>query len=385
MSSPTSWAYLSRTIEGPSRALHELLSAGRDADEIARGVRRRASWLGDLAGETQARYATCRAEEDLAAAAELGARLVTPDCAEWPGEQFDYAFGARATGLSEHGRTYQADAVAPHALWVTGRPLTELLARAVAVVGTRAATNYGAEVTRRLVHDLAGHQWTIVSGGALGIDTAAHRAALDAATPTIAITACGVGHVYPASNRELFADIARHGAVVTEYPPGDRPQRHRFLTRNRLVAALTQGTVVVEAAWRSGALNTLTWAEGLGRIAMAVPGPVTSVASLGCHGRLRDGRAQLVATGTDIRALLEPIGAVDADAQYEIAFQATDIQRLSRNEMRVFDALPVSGDLCTEDVARQAGLTLALCVTILLDLAQRNIVVRHNDGWARRD
>lgn len=386
MNERLAWAYLSRVIEGPSRPLQSLLSAGRGAEEIAHGVRTRAGWIGPLLRDTEARHGWDRAAEDLETAERLGARLINPDDAEWPTDELDSAFGYAASGVSEHIRTYQSDAVTPHALWVRGHTLAPLLARSVAIVGTRALSGYGKAATEQVVSELAAQKWTIVSGGAVGVDAVAHRAALVTGTSTVAVAACGLDRAYPKENAELFGSIVSHprgGAIVSEYPPGTTPQRHRFLTRNRLVAALSQGTVVVEAAWRSGALNTLSWAEGLGRVPMAVPGPVTSTNSLGCHRRIRDGRAQLVTGGTDIRALLEAVGAVDADGQYELAFAPDEVQALSRNELRIFDALPTAGELETEDLARAAGMTIPLCVTILLDLHRRGVVRRVGNAWER--
>lgn len=377
-----SWAYLNRVVEGPSRPLQLLLSAGRDADEIARGVRTRADWLGELAGQTDSRYSWDRVEEDLADAAAVGARLITPDLAEWPQEEFDRAFGFAATGRSDHVRSYQSDAVAPHALWVRGMPLNQAVAQSVAVVGTRAATRYGHDATRRLVTGLAGHRWTIVSGAALGVDTVAHETALATGGLTVAVAACGIDRTYPARNAALLDRIAGQGCVVSEYPPGMSPQRHRFLTRNRLVAALTAGTVIVEAAWRSGALNTLSWAEGLGRVAMAVPGPITTSGSLGCHERIKDGRAQLVTGADDVRALLGAVGALDLAEQYELAYAATPVQSLTRNELRVFDACAPEGSIAQE-ISTVAGLPLPLTVHLLMDLARRGIVERAGTAWSR--
>lgn len=378
------WAYLNRVVEGPSRPLQQLLAAGRDASEIAHGVRSRASWLRELAGQTAARATWDRAEEDLAAAAAVGARLITPECAEWPREEFDVAFGFAATGRSEHLRSYQDDAVPPHALWVRGGPLRPAVAQSVGVVGTRAATRYGLEATRQIATGLASHQWTVVSGGALGVDTVAHEAALGAGGLTVAVAACGIDRTYPARNAALFDRIAGQGVCVTEYPPGTPPQRHRFLTRNRLVAALTAGTVIVEAAWRSGALNTLSWAEGLGRVAMAVPGPITGAGSLGCHERIKEGRAQLVTGSDDIRALLGAAGALDVAEQYELAFAATPVQSLTRNELRVFDAIDPTGSVA-QDIAAGAGLPLPLTVHLLLELTKRGVVTREGTVWSRAD
>lgn len=382
--SQVAWAYLNRVVEGPSRPLQQLLHAGRDAEEIAHGIRTRASWLGDLAGQTEARHTWNRAEEDLAAAAVVGARLITPDSPEWPHAEFDLAFGFAATGRSDHLRSYQADAVPPHALWVKGQPLGQTVAQSVGVVGTRAATRYGIEATRQIATGLASHQWTVVSGGALGIDTAAHEAALAAGGLTVVVAACGIDRSYPARNATLLESIAGQGTWISEYPPGTPPQRHRFLTRNRLVAALTAGTVIVEAAWRSGALNTLSWAEGLGRVTMAVPGPVTGAGSLGCHERIKEGRAQLVTGSDDIRALLGAAGSLDVAEQYELAFAATPVQALSRNELRVYDAVDPAGTE-TQTVAETAGLPLPLTVHLLLDLARRGLLTRDGTIWRRAD
>lgn len=384
MNTLEAWAYLNRVTEGPSRALQKQLQAGRDAEEIAVGVQTRASWLGDLAADTAARYDWVRAEEDLAAAEAVGARLITPEHAEWPAEAFSHAFGFAETGISDHIRTYQADAVAPHGLWAKGGAVNEAVAQSVGVIGTRGVSSYGIAATRMLVKGLAAHQWTIVSGGALGVDAAAHNAALDAQARTMVVAACGIDRDYPSKNVGTFRNIvATGGTIISEYPPGTTPQRHRFLTRNRLVAALTQGTVVVEAAWRSGALNTLSWAEGLGRVAMAVPGPITGTGSLGCHQRLREGRAQLVTSADDIRSLLGAVGAVDVEKQYELAFAPSEIQGLSRNELRVYDALAPAQATETDAVAATAGLPLPLTVHLLVDLARRGVVAREGTGWCR--
>ena len=380
-----SWAYLSRVIEGPSAPLQQLLAEGRDVEAIAHGVKRREPWVGPLLGQTAARYRTDSAAGDLLPADRKGARLITPDDDEWPSEPLDRAFGFVGAASDHVGRAGGRDAVAPHALWARGGSPAELTQRAVAVVGTRAITRYGWEVTRMLVEGLAASRWTIVSGGALGVDTVAHETALANGTPTIVVAACGQGRTYPARNAALFDRIAgdgARGAVISEYPPGVHPARHRFLTRNRLVAALSGGTVVVEAAWRSGALNTLTWAARLGSVAMAVPGPVTGYGSLGCHERIRNGDAQLVTSAEQIRELIEPLGTVDAQAQYEFAFPPDRIQALSRTELKVFDATS-SESRVTEDVAAEAGITVPLAVHILVDLQQKGLVQRDGVSWRR--
>ena len=384
------WAYLNRAIEGPSQPLWQLLRAGRDATEIARGVRRRASWLHDVLGQTEARHDWCRWEQDLEIATRYGARLVTPDDAEFPTETFDAAFGfaelgaARAASGSSSGAGASAP---PHGLWVRGQDLRQLVAQSVAIVGTRSMSAYGKAATEQLVRGLSPAQWTVIAGGALGIDAAAHSAALASGGKTMVITACGVDKVYPRAHTKLFQTIAAgdSGAMVTEYPPETPPQRHRFLTRNRLVAALTEGTVVVEAAWRSGALNTVHWAEGFGKTTMAVPGPITTVGSLGCHQLLKDGRAQLVTSADDVRELLGSIGEVDATGQYELQFSPDPIQKLSRNELRIYDCTPAHGfpGKTAEEIATEAGMPLGLAVHLLLELHKTGLVTREAGRFSR--
>ena len=198
----------------------------------------------------------------------------------------------------------------PVALWVRGpRSAHELSDRAVAVVGARAATGYGTHLAGEFGAGLAAAGTTVVSGAAIGIDGAAHRGALAADGATVAVLACGVDRAYPAGHATLLQRIAATGLVVSEYPPGSVPARHRFLVRNRLIAALGGGTVVVEAALRSGAQRTAIDTETLGRLVMAVPGPVTSGPSAGCHQLIRDG-ALLV---TSVGDVLEAVGRLGVD------------------------------------------------------------------------
>lgn len=378
------WAYLSRVVEGPSSSLQALLGHGRDPEDIARGIKRREAWIGELLAETASRYDWDSAASDLDAAERIGARLITAEDEQWPHEELDQAFGFASSGVSEHIRSYQSDAVAPHALWVRGGDVRVATSQAVTIVGTRAISRYGAEVTTMLTDNLVAHQWTIVSGGALGVDTVAHTCAVRSGGSTVVVAACGLDRAYPAKNRELFEQIldSGRGVLLSEYPPGVPPQRHRFLTRNRLVAALSKGTVVVEASWRSGALNTLSWASGLGKVSMAVPGPVTTVGSLGCHERIRHGDAELVASGDDIRALLGKLGEVDNVAQTELAFAASPIQRLSRNELRIFDALTTSPREAGE-IATETGLPIPLVIHLLVDLDSRCLIKRIGTRWER--
>jgi len=176
----------------------------------------------------------------------------------------------------------------------------------VAVVGARRASAYGREVARRLAKDLAARGVEIVSGGARGIDTAAHRGALDAPGRTVAVLGCGMSCNYPAENEALFDAIARSGGVLSEFAMDMQPLPENFPRRNRLIAALAAATVVVEARARSGSLITARHALDYGREVMAVPGPVTSEASGGCHRLIQDG-AKLVEDAEDVVEELSPM------------------------------------------------------------------------------
>ena len=259
------WVYLSRVVEGPCAPLSALIERVGVVD-AARAVRECA--LPDvLLGPTEKRRGTDRAARDLAAVAQLGGRVVTPDDPEWP--------AWRMLGLNQLEPGRDNNATVPLVLWVRGPlSLVEATERALAVVGARCASGYGEYATAEIVGDLTGRGWTIVSGAAFGIDGAAHRAALAAGGATIAVLACGIDRPYPAQHERLLAEIADRGLVVSEYPPGVVARKHHFLARNRLVAGLAEGALVVEAGARSGARNTVKWARRLGRPTLAVPGPV---------------------------------------------------------------------------------------------------------------
>lgn len=386
MSSPESWAYLSRVVEGPSHHIQALLRVGKSADEIAEGVRTRATWIGGLLSQTENRFTWDRPAEDLEFAAELGYTLLTPESPQWPAEAIQCSFGRQQTGAAGKA-SHQPDGIAPHALWVAGNTnLAGLFAQSVGVVGTRHATKYGHMATKDLVAGLGGHNYTVVSGGALGIDTVAHTTAMDVNTPTVVVAACGPGEHYPRSNKALFERVvATGGALVTEYPPAVTPDRHRFLTRNRLVAALTLGTVLVEAPFRSGALNTLKWVNAFNRTAMAVPGPVTDAQSLGANLAIQNNEAEMVLNAGQIHEQLSAVGEYSAEEQMEMQYPPSVTQQLSRNELRIYDALPPAGRAGreAEAVAADAGLSIALTVHILMDLSKRGLVERDKRVWSR--
>ena len=172
----------------------------------------------------------------------------------------------------------------------------KLVKNSISIVGTRNPTQYGAKVASEMAANFVDREWAVVSGGAYGIDSAAHKGALIAEGETIAVLASGLDIYYPAGNARLFAEIAESGLLLSEYMLGTKALPHRFLNRNRLIAALGNGTLVVEAAFRSGALRTATDAQNLNRVVMAIPGPINSPLSEGCHRLIGEGAA-VICTG----------------------------------------------------------------------------------------
>ena len=256
-------------------------------------------------------------------------------------------------------------------------PLTEL-ATSVAVVGSRAASVYGVETTRVLCAHVAMAGVPVVSGGALGIDFEAHDAALLAGGATVAVLACGVDRVYPAQNRRLLQHLAAEFAVVSEQPPGSAPTRPRFLARNRLIAAMTTGTVLVEAALRSGALNTAGWAELLNRQVMCVPGPVTSYTSQGVNNWLRQGRGTVVTHGAEV---LELIGGAGEHLVAEPRGEERARDGLTPVERQVLEWVPVSTPAEVDSIAHLASLHVRDTDGALRRLLAKGFVRLDDRGW----
>jgi DNA processing protein len=295
--------------------------------------------------------------------------LVTPDDDEWPGLAFASFTGAPVRAKPQ--------GQAPLALWVVGPlRLDDVAERAVAIVGTRASTAYGEHVAADLSAGLAEHEVAIVSGGAYGIDGAAHRAALAVDGVTVAVLAGGVDVLYPAGHSALLHRICANGLLVSEYPPGVRPARHRFLTRNRLVAALSGATVVVEAGIRSGAASTAAWARALGRVVCAVPGPVTSSASIGCHVLLQAG-AELVTRAEEVREIVGRAGEL-AD---ERPRPADALGALTDTERQVYEALPGRGTRTSDEIAVASGLPATEVLGPLAMLEIAGLIERHEGRW----
>ncbi|QSZ53673.1 DNA-processing protein DprA [Paenarthrobacter ureafaciens] len=279
-------------------------------------------------------------ERDLATMRRLGGRLVIPGDELWPGQLADL-------GLQE-----------PLCLWWRGpeRPIPSPR-RIIAVVGSRDSTSYGASVAGDFAHGLAQRGYSVVSGGAYGIDAHAHRGALSGGAsdmPTIAVMAGGVDRFYPAGNEDLLRTVTHQGALIAEVPPGSAPTRYRFLQRNRLIAALASVTVVVEARWRSGALNTAHHAESIGRIVATVPGSIHSANSAGCHRLLRDGGAVCV---TDVGEVAELSGRSGEWMAADKETPAEPQDGLSLEDLILLDALPLRSASSVDKLATVAGLS----------------------------
>jgi DNA processing protein len=258
-------------------------------------------------------------------------------------------------------------------------PLDGLARRSVSVVGARASTAYGEHVAGDLASGMAGRGFVVVSGLAYGIDGTAHRAALGAGA-SVAVVAGGVDRAYPRGHDGLMGELVRAGAVISEVPPGSAPTRSRFLQRNRLIAAITAGTVVVEAAVRSGALSTARAAAGLGRPVGAVPGPVTSSSSAGCHALVRDGRAVLV---TDAAEVADLVGRIGDDAAPVPAGERGPLDGLDEITLRVADALPVRAGRPLDRLCVVSGLDPASVQVALSRLSLLGLAERHAHGWRR--
>ncbi|MCR8675011.1 DNA-protecting protein DprA [Micrococcus sp. HG099] len=332
---------------------------------------------------------------DLVALHRLGGGLLVPEDEAWP------------AALDDLGEA------APLGLWFRGPGTLPPASRALAVVGSREATAYGRAVTTRLAAHAVQQGVCVVSGGAYGIDGAAHRAALaapvepedpdghdgpggasDRVPPTVAVLAGGLDRFYPAGHEDLLREVMAAGLLVSEMPPGASPTRYRFLQRNRVIAALAGAVLVVEARWRSGAQNTAGHAFGLGREVGAVPGPVTSPSSAGCHRLLQETPARLVTSKAEALALLDggapaprPGGTGGENtAPSSLASAASPVRvtdGLSVEEALVHEALPLRQAVPVDRIAVSAGLALPTVLASLSRLQRVGLARRVDDRWRR--
>jgi DNA processing protein len=259
----------------------------------------------------------------------------------------------------------------PIVLYVKGN-LTAKDKNAVAMVGSRMTTHYGIEVARKLAYQLAYVGVTVVSGGARGIDTAAHQGALSGKGRTLCVLGTGINIVFPPENGELFERIAANGAVISQYPFNRKADKQSFAIRNRIVAGMTLGTVVVEANLTSGALITANFATEYGRQVFAVPGRIDSPRSKGCHELIKKG-AKLCEGVEDILSEFEylfPASNRPPSANETGVLPALD---LSENEQKVFGVLD-SEELTTDDVIRKSGLPSSAVSVALFSLEMKRLV-----------
>ncbi|MFF8818210.1 DNA-processing protein DprA [Leucobacter sp. NPDC015123] len=380
------------TDRDPARACARMLRDARQSDMLGGGG---AHWSDTDAVSSRRlragvkrwlpRLSRADSLRDLSTAVALHMKVVTPESRAWPSQLND---------LGVH---------TPHALWVRGDPAV-LAAPSLAVVGARASTTYGSQATVDLAGEACEAGYSIVSGAAYGIDAVAHRTALAAGTPTVAVLAGGADRPYPAAHDRLLSRIADNGAICAELPPGAAPTRWRFLQRNRIIAALSQGVLVTEAGVRSGTLNTAGHAAELGRALGAVPGPITSPASAGCHRLVREYGALLVTTRAEVRELLgtpEAAASADRDTASVSSLPAETVGDQADDDgppsgaggswrepplhRRILDALPLSGGRSAADAARAAGLSFEEARDALaeLDLLGRVSTVPSPDGSQR--
>lgn len=359
-------AALSRLLEPGDRRLAALV-ADLGATEVHRLLLAEQD-PGGVRADVATRLAGLDPARELDAAARAGIRFVVPGDDEWPAGLADLDSSEPLGGRGG----------APLGLWLRGPGRLDDLGGSVAVVGSRSATTYGAQVAGDLAAHVAAAGRPVVSGGAAGIDLAAHRGALGARGTTVAVLACGVDVVYPKENTALFEHLAEHALLVSELPPRSGVTRVRFLTRNRLIAALAAVTVVVEAAVRSGALNTASWAERLSRPVLGVPGPVTSPTSQGVHELVRSGAAGLVTRGEEV---LEVVGAA---GEHLVAPRRTPPRlrdRLPPRDLQVLEALPVGVGADVTTLSRAAGIAVLDVGAAIERLRRQGLAVPDGPGW----
>jgi DNA processing protein len=291
------------------------------------------------------RLSKSRLEHLFSQSAALKLKLVTAEDSNWPAGLDDLHDSAPALLFIEGELSTLAD-----------------LSQAVSIVGSRVATSYGLQVTSSLVRELAQVSRPTVSGGAVGIDAQVHRASIERELPTLAVMAGGMDRKYPSANFKLFKKISDQGALLSELPPGVAPTRWRFLQRNRLIAALTPTTVVIEAGIRSGSIRTANNALELCRELYAVPGSVLSGTSLGTNALIADNKAQILC---------------------DLKYFATGAQTMPNQQIesalakRAQDAIRESGFPSLPEVAKLAGLTLSESELALRELTAQDKVIEN--------
>ena len=307
-------------------------------------------------------------------AATCGAWLVTPADPLWPRQLNDLG-PARPYGLWCRGDSR-------HLLDVASAP-------SVALVGSRDPSIYGTEATTHLAAELSRRGYTVISGGAMGIDIAAHRAALTqqgSDLPTIAFMAGGLDRLYPAQNSDALNMIVDRGLIMSEVSVGNTPTRWRFLERNRLIAALARHTIVVEARWRSGALNTARHAMEIGRTLWAVPGQINSPNSVGTNRLLRDGLAQTLTEAADILEYDAAVGfelGTEHESEWDQAASSSALDELTERQGRVWDDLSPRSYRGVDEIAAALGLSARDVMADLFHLGRCGLAESSGTSWRK--
>ena len=298
--------------------------------------------------------------DSLRALEKTGSRLIFRDCEEWPTQLDDL------------------QATRPYVLWVVGTPNVRLAAvQSVAVVGARAATPYGEFVAREWCSHLSDQHWLVISGGAYGIDAAAHQGVLSVGGVTACVLASGVDVAYPKAHESLLARIADTGLVISESPPGSQARKQRFLTRNRIIAAMSKATLVVEAGLRSGTTSTAHHATQLNRPVLAVPGPVTSPMSAGCHQLINDGTAMIASDWKDIPRLF-------GNRTQQLSFpqvQSRPFDQLTPLQKHILDSVPIRTGATSDALVMAAGVAVQFILKELGELEIQGFLHRDGDYW----
>ncbi|QNV38645.1 DNA-processing protein DprA [Rothia terrae] len=322
------------------------------------------------------RAAVATPEYEMDFASKIGAWVCIPEDPDWPAGVNDFGYSA------------------PYALWgrgERGRLKSYKESRSVAVVGSRDISAYGTTATQHIAGDLATQGLTVISGGAFGIDAAAHQSALANGTselPTIALMAGGIDTLYPKHNEILLKRVIDNGLIFSEVSLGQNPTRWRFLQRNRLIAGLARATVIVEARWRSGALNTAHHAMEIGRDVYAVPGSIFSPNSEGCHRLLSDNLATVL---TNADQLVQNFVGTDTALQQTTAFELENqghiTDTLSEGEKIIWDALPVRRTMTIEELCSVTGHSAREVMKILGKLRHQELAVQDTDNlqWKKNN
>lgn len=374
---------------GSKPADNQQQAVGEAAETAGLGPRQRR--LGEGLQRWRTRLSQIGGSDSLKALHKTGGGILVPEDTAWPRQLGDLgpaeplALWFRCAGPGDD----------PYQKVNTRLPRQ---GRSAALVGSREMTDYGGRVAWEVAAELAGHGVSIISGGAYGIDAAAHRGALaaqqtsdgerlPAGSPTLAVLAGGVDKLYPAGNERLLHAVLESGLVLSELAPGSAPTRHRFLQRNRIIAALAEVTVVVEARWRSGAQSTAHHALSLGRPVGAVPGPVTSPSSAGCHRLLRETPTQLITDAAEVMELVagagEPAVCPPRDARAQTAGSTAQTDGLNQVEKLLYDALPVSRSTSIEKLCEVAGLPVPQVLAGMTRLQRHGLASGAAGRWKR--